>query len=365
MSATMPQLLRRKFICFYCNRRSAQDRTTGTRQWQCERCDAVNHLDENGEITDPPVQRTHNSARYAQPRRRSISPASSLHERSLFCQRCLQNQHIVNQALAEYLPSQDDPRYIEFEKKLPQYRRNMEARFPQVCETCAPAVEERIRSTGYAAKTDHLRRMMNRTRGEGLTYASWSWKRSVTLLGAIGWSVGLLGQLSWHALGALPQSLTEDGLVDDDGGPRSIPACLAYTAYSLQSDQFCQDLWQPWLAYALGFSLLCSWWNPRMQYKLRGGYGRIVGQVEYYKLQLMALAMRYLSWKLMAKHSTILIDPQAKRALHAFTLVVEVIVSLFLLDPHSIRADHRTAYNFVLSRYSNRSTSPCFVPREI
>lgn len=209
----------------------------------------------------------------------------------------------------------------------------MEARFPQVCETCAPGVEDRIRSTGYAAKTDHLRRMMSRTRGEGFTYASWSWKQFVTLLGAIGWSVGLLGQLLWHALGALLKTLTEDGLVDDEG-PRSIPACLGYTASSLQSNQFCHELWQPWLAYALGFSLLCSWWNPRMQYKLRGGHGRIVGHVEYYKLQLMALAMRYLSWKLMAKDSTILMDPQARRALHAFTLVVEVIVSLFL--PNSL-----------------------------
>lgn len=42
----MSQLLRRKLVCFYCNRRSAQDRKHGIRQWQCERCDAVNHLDE-------------------------------------------------------------------------------------------------------------------------------------------------------------------------------------------------------------------------------------------------------------------------------------------------------------------------------
>ncbi|KAL8899100.1 MAG: hypothetical protein Q9207_006370, partial [Kuettlingeria erythrocarpa] len=339
----MPQLLRRKLICFYCNRRSAQDRTTGIRQWQCERCEAVNHLDEDGEITDPPVQEAPNPARYARPLRRSISPASGLHDRSLFCQRCLQNQHIVNQALAEYLPAQDDLRYVEFEKKLPQYRRNMESRFPQVCETCAPAVEDRIRSTGYAAKTDHLRRMMNRTRGAGVTYKSWSWKRLGALMGAFGWSVGLLGQLLWHALGALPGGLTEDGLIDDDG-PQSIPACLRYTVSSLQLNQSCNDLWQPWLAYALGFSLLCFWWNPRMQYKLRGGQGRIVGHVEYYKLQLIALATRYLSWKLMAKNSAILTDPQAVRALHAFTLVLQVILTLPSF--RAIRIDQRPLVSF-------------------
>ncbi|KAL8930146.1 MAG: hypothetical protein Q9208_000763 [Pyrenodesmia sp. 3 TL-2023] len=81
-----------------------------------------------------------------------------------------------------------------------------------------------------------------------------------------------------------------------------------------------------------------------MQYKLRGGHGRIVGHVEYYKLQLMALAMRYLSWKLMAKESTILADPQARRALHAFTLVVEVILTF--LSFRAIQIDQRPLVSF-------------------
>lgn len=42
----MPRLFGRKLVCFYCNRRSAQDRKSGIRQWQCEQCEAVNHLDE-------------------------------------------------------------------------------------------------------------------------------------------------------------------------------------------------------------------------------------------------------------------------------------------------------------------------------
>lgn len=42
----MPRLLQRKFVCFYCNRRSAQDRRAGIQQWQCEQCEAINYLDE-------------------------------------------------------------------------------------------------------------------------------------------------------------------------------------------------------------------------------------------------------------------------------------------------------------------------------
>lgn len=263
--------------------------------------------------------------RYAQPPPRSLSPEPGLLQRSLFCQRCIQNQHIVNQALAEYLPSQDDPRYLEFERKLSGYRRKMEADFPQVCETCAPAVEDRIRSTGYAAKADHLRRTMDRTRGTGVTHNSWTRMRVVALLGAIGWLTGLLGHLSWNILGVLPMIQAEDGLVDNDN-PQSLVKCFVYGAFNLQFTPSCEELAQPLPAYAFVLSLLCFWWNPRMQYTLRGGYSRIVGYVEYYKLQLVALVIRYLGWKMVAKDSAVRIDPQAARALHAFSLVAGSMV---------------------------------------
>lgn len=44
-SSSMPRLLARKLVCFYCNRRSAQDRGVEIQQWKCEKCDAVNYLD--------------------------------------------------------------------------------------------------------------------------------------------------------------------------------------------------------------------------------------------------------------------------------------------------------------------------------
>ena len=246
-------------------------------------------------------------------------------QRSLFCQRCVQNQHIVNQALAEYLPSQDDPRYADFERRLPGYRRKMETDFPQVCENCAPAVADRIRATGYAAKADHLRRMMDRTRGTSMRHRSWTWKRLAVLLGAIGWSTGLLGQLSWNILGTLPTIHAEDGLVNDDQ-PQSVAKCFIHGTLNLQPTSSCTKLIQPLMLYALALSFLCFWWHPRMQYKLRGAHGRIVGHVEFYKLQLILLVIRVLAWKLIGKVSAISPGPQAARAVHAFSLVVGVIV---------------------------------------
>lgn len=43
---SMPRLLRKKFVCFYCGEKSVQDRVPGIRQWHCEKCEASNYLDE-------------------------------------------------------------------------------------------------------------------------------------------------------------------------------------------------------------------------------------------------------------------------------------------------------------------------------
>ncbi|KAL8688760.1 MAG: hypothetical protein Q9218_005406 [Villophora microphyllina] len=338
----MPRLLQRKFVCFYCNRRSAQDRRDGVQQWQCEQCDAVNHLDENGEITDPPTQ-DFTSARYVQPQTRSLLPEASPPQRSLFCQRCLQNQHMVNQALAEYLPSPEHPQYYEFEKALPGYRKKMEERFPPVCVDCAPAIERQIRATGYAAKSDHLRRVMERKRGAGLGRTRWTWKKIIVALGAVGWSVGLVGHLAWHLLGALPYSQPEDGLVDEDL-PRLISSCFVNGALKFQSSSSYDQLLRPFLIYAFSSSLLCVWWNPKMQYKLDGGYGRIVGSVDFYKLQCVALIIRFVGWTLAAKRYPFLQDQQTARALHALSIVIEILLTISSF--RSIHIDQRPLVSF-------------------
>lgn len=45
-------LLRRHLVCFYCGRRSAKGHPSGTRQWECGNCEAVNHLDEVSHADD-------------------------------------------------------------------------------------------------------------------------------------------------------------------------------------------------------------------------------------------------------------------------------------------------------------------------
>lgn len=233
----------------------------------------------------------------------------------------------MNQALAEYLPSQDDPAYSEFEHALPAYRKKMEERFPQVCDDCAPAVDDRIRSTGYAAKTDHLRRLMDRTRGQGVVRRSWSWKSLVVVLGGIGWALGPATHIVFHIQGAFQIPGNEDDVLDPSD-PKSMVMRLLYGANNLWYPPSRNPLFHRILGYGLSLSLLCCWWNPKIQFKLHGGYGRVVGRADYYKLQMVALAVRFVSWKLAVTRNTLAIDPQKMRATHAFSLVLEILVDL-------------------------------------
>ena len=42
----MAPLLRRRLVCFYCGCRSTKKYNGGFQKWECETCEAVNHLDE-------------------------------------------------------------------------------------------------------------------------------------------------------------------------------------------------------------------------------------------------------------------------------------------------------------------------------
>ncbi|KAI4260805.1 MAG: hypothetical protein L6R42_003879 [Xanthoria sp. 1 TBL-2021] len=184
---------------------------------------------------------------------------------------------------------------------------------------------------------------MDRTRGQDALRKSWSWKSVVIMLGGIGWTLGCVGHLAFHILGALPATGTEDELKDPDD-VQSLLMCFVQGANDLRYPPSCNQCFHAVLGYSLGLSLLCCWWNPRMQFKLRGGYGHVVGRADYYKLQLVALAVRFVSWKLAATGNTLAINSQNVRATHASSLVLEAL--LCVLSWRSIQIDQRPQVSF-------------------
>ncbi|KAK2072935.1 hypothetical protein P8C59_007254 [Phyllachora maydis] len=145
------------------------------RSFECPHCDATNYLDQNGEITDPPVSKTCREStpiRYAASRTSllpsrsnpAMSSSTSAEDGSVFCKTCLQNQHLFTASLAQYLPDDPDaPDYAEREKKYYRFRKGLEQLYPQICAECEPKVRARLERAAYTAKTDMLRRMIDRT----------------------------------------------------------------------------------------------------------------------------------------------------------------------------------------------------------
>ncbi|RWA06339.1 hypothetical protein EKO27_g8765 [Xylaria grammica] len=209
----MRTLLSRGFLrCFYCGQWSNL-RFEGQKSFDCSKCDATNWLDRNGEITDPPATAAEgfgrNNVQYAisrSPPPRSPSPLASaaggLVNDSIFCTACLRNQHMLNSALAqfEWPDAATDPNYSSRERKYWKLKRELEARYPQVCQDCLPKVNKKLNQASYTAQTDHLKRMVGRTRSQRATVKRRGILDAVDFVGELSWYAGFVLQAVWHLM---------------------------------------------------------------------------------------------------------------------------------------------------------------------
>ena len=261
----------------------------------------------------------------------------------------MKNQHVFTQALASYLPSSTDPQYPEYEKQFPGYRRGLEERYPQVCDKCRPRVEERLRVTGYAAKTDYLRRMMDQSRATQRSRYRWDWRTIVAHTGGLGWLLGLIGQLWWNALGALADF---EGELRDHSIPIPLQIGLQQTlGVDWTSSKYANRV-EPLASVSLVLGVLSIWWNPKLSKKISGQTGRLVGLREFYRLQGILHLTRLLAWYSVGGDHGFHLDSSATKAVHAMMLIFNFVVScisyltvkidstprvIFQDSPHSFR----------------------------
>ncbi|KAJ9642378.1 hypothetical protein H2199_004758 [Coniosporium tulheliwenetii] len=332
------------------------------RQWQCETCQAVNYLDEvhipklhlnsailtptqNGQITDPPAIQTPTGVQFAQPVLRSTSPELSAPADNLFCSTCLKNQHILTTALASYLPPPSDPRYREFEDAAAEYRNKLERRYPQVCADCAPRVERRIRAAGYAAKTDHLRRMMAKTQGGGTRSGKGklTWRDVVLLLAGVAWWTSLAGQLAWDLLGALVSLDRDVGLRPEDSWV-DVAACVWQAVRYKEVERSC-FAWSTYHAgVALALGVVSCWWNNKLRAKLQEPSGRLGGLSEHLRLQAVVLIVRAASIWMLHEPEDVSLSLAVFRAAHLF-MVVFMVMTTFV-SARLVKIDHTPLVSF-------------------
>ena len=231
--------------------------------------------------------------------------------------------------LASYLPPSGEANDADYESQYPKYRARLEEQYPQVCEGCAPRVCERIRATGYAAKTDHLRRMMQRTREirEQKGLGSWGWRDTLLKAGSLGWWSSLVGQVVWNIMGAMVKPDDEDGLRADETGAGFSTCLQQYTQVGVMTSE-CTTLAAPIAGLALILGVVSIWWNNRLLEQSRVPGSRMLGLKDYYKLQVVVLMARIGAWICLRDGSEAGFSSPAMKAAHIFMLVFIVIVSI-------------------------------------
>ncbi|KIW67733.1 hypothetical protein PV04_06965 [Phialophora macrospora] len=305
----MPVILRQRLDCHYCGRRSRQ--TPGKKRggrFECEHCLAVNFFDENGEIADVPFEE---AAPAQQPVKTDPLADDFSAQDSIFCSTCLKNQHIFNYTLSQYLPDPEDPDYDRLEAELPEYKKGLERRYPQCCAKCEPKVRAQLQEATYNARSDHLRRVLEKSRQRRIA-SRWGWRSLLVNAAGLGHFASLAAQILWHLYGSQITRLSPMEVIQ--------PAeCLRQRAFHPS----CLDATEPLVGLSLVLGLLCIWWNPKWQEKFVNSEGRLVGLHEYYLTQLILLGLRFSAWVIFFH---LPVSLRAKAMLHAcFAVALSVL----------------------------------------
>ncbi|KAH7885929.1 Ima1 N-terminal domain-containing protein [Phlebopus sp. FC_14] len=166
----MPPFFRRtsNFSCFFCQS-SISPAPFDPRCFRCPQCSCWNRYDANGEImSDEPAMHDENLnaksfAKRASPNKYRLPSA---YGKGQFCHTCQTNQMLLVNLLSNYLPSPQHPDYAKRLEQLPTYRDSLHIRYPPVCSSCLPAVEDEIQRKNHMARTRALGAWLQQSRGK-------------------------------------------------------------------------------------------------------------------------------------------------------------------------------------------------------
>ncbi|KAF2737358.1 hypothetical protein EJ04DRAFT_126797 [Polyplosphaeria fusca] len=338
----MPRLVRRRLRCHYCNTYCAGDHSGIPRAWQCPHCDSMNHMDERGNLVDPPADSPPRQVQYGFAGPRSTSPSMQQPDASPFCDDCLQNQAIVNRLLSEYIPDESDPDYDRFVNTVDAYKGELETKYPPVCEKCSPHVREMIRRSGYTAKTEVMRRMLEQSKKNlaGLYTTRQLWTLRLTSLAKWAYISSTLVAICWHICGILTVSKYSSG-VD------FLHGCLLPAWDMRQVDRSCFAASEvlrvvAWATVADGLTL---WWNPRLRQKTERPGGRMRGLMPLWLVRIVVLGLRVTS----LLHWVNI--PETTDALRSSTIghsiILGGVILTILLNWTTVRIDYQSTSSFM------------------
>ncbi|KAF2467045.1 uncharacterized protein BDR25DRAFT_267847 [Lindgomyces ingoldianus] len=349
------RLFRPGLTCHYCGTYSRDNQAGITRAWLCPHCESMNYVDEKGGIVDPPVEDTApRFVRYAHSR--SPSPQVST-AKDAFCKSCQRNQLLVNKAMAEYLPDDDDPDYTKYEASVDAFRDELERRYPPVCDKCVHTVQKQIRAAQYTANTDHLRRILQfskRNRAQHDTTKQ-AWLLRVVFAAKWIYYASVAVGIVWHLFGIMLQSDTGSGAATVFDWPLCLEQAL--TAFAVERFCFNSPPVMLQIKYTLVADLLTFWWNPQLETKINRAGGRMRGLTSQWLLRLVVVAVRYGIFYRSQDPSAYNGNLQFFRVGHAISLAF--VIAATLLSRQIVYIDYQSTKTFMkrIDPYLPQATS--------
>ncbi|KAJ4485951.1 Ima1 N-terminal domain-containing protein [Lentinula aciculospora] len=353
--------------CYFCSTFTPHPRDPSN--FRCTSCGCLNRYDTKGEIISDDTQMYEESLNA-----RSFSKRASPNKNRLptsygsgpFCHNCQTNQHLIINLLSNYLPSPTSSEYQQRLDMLPQYRESLHARYPPVCESCLPAVEEEIRRKDVMARTQALGGWLKETKGKvRQRRVSATLQERETVFKEL---------FAWRVRGCL-WAVTMGFFF------------IGYTAILIDRRPFGRlSLIQPILPILILFSLLWTAWDPTYASirtaQIQGRDVRVHGKRQYNTLQIIIWASRLVTATVLAMqwfHMDYLRLSQRPLNLQAYLyflslLLLETsvpIASFFVLrlqQPPTIRLIDTTNHDFSSSPTPNpmdrsRAGTPVFLPK--
>ena len=246
------------------------------------------------------------------------------------------------ESLSKYLPDEDHPEYQAYEDALPQFKKELEKRYPQVCKRCAPKAQQKMFEADYYGMNQHaaiLAEKKYKRRGRGRSgsprglrddWSKWIMRLLLALVGMVVYA-SLLAQTAWHTYAIFTtifSSSVADATETTEFAFEPTWKDCAQQSLSSRFDTPCYHLFDTIIPKALATSLCLLWYNPGHKawwhdtHKMEAVYG----QREHFFIQAILLVMRALAWfKLSDSTVTTNLDTQQLLAAHGFMIAFQIL----------------------------------------
>ncbi|KAG7099033.1 hypothetical protein E1B28_000913 [Marasmius oreades] len=353
--------------CYFCH--SSIESPRNASNFRCSSCGCWNRYDANGEILsyEPAMHdEALNSRSFSKRASPSKNSLPTMFGKGPFCHTCQTNQMLIVNLLSNYLPEPTDSSYQRRLDDLPAYQESLYLRYPPVCGSCLPAVEDEIQRKNSMARSQALGGWLKQTKGK---------ERQRRVSGTKPDKSRMAKEIAiWRTRGVL-WALT---LVLFMMGN-----CVAVLGYSII---FCPRVLTPALPFFVFLSLLWTAWDPTYssfrKAQIQRRDVRLQGKKEYLVLQMLSWSSRLVTSLLLAAHwhsphlnyLRLSSTPSSFARLYfGISLILEIIVSIRSLSvlriqtPPTIRLIDTESHKIGFSRATtpnvdlndrNRSSTP-------